>query len=298
LPSSTRKRAGARPLATAGVRLTARDQTLLASVWTYRELTRDQLQRLHFAGTAAGGARSPSICGRRLGLLRTHGFLLGRRIPTAQGSGATPYLYTLGPRAVPLLAVRLGLLVEQVRRRQRQDARLGWYFHDHRRLITDVQIALASACQTAGYGLTWQRDEELAALRETVQVEGGRVPIRPDAFFVVDRGTGQGRAACFLEVQLHSEPAQYRHKAVAYGAYHASGAYTARFGFHGLRVLAVADTAARVRNLHAAVHDLPDAARYWCTTHAALISDPFASIWTMGDRTGHHALLAPPPARN
>ena len=80
----------------------------MRSLWEMRCLFRRQIQRLHFGGEpAAPNALSTSICVRRLGLLHKNGYLAAARPDTAIGGEHPPYLYTLGPKAVPLLADRL-----------------------------------------------------------------------------------------------------------------------------------------------------------------------------------------------
>src|SRR3712207_897973 len=84
---------------------TSRDDEVLRSHWEFRQLTREQVQRLHFGGAPGQpGALSPSIALRRLGLLHWHGYLVARRRPSVQRAGSAPYVYSLGPRSVPLIA--------------------------------------------------------------------------------------------------------------------------------------------------------------------------------------------------
>lgn len=272
--------------------LTPRDAAVLHSLWELRQLTRDQVQRLHFGGTPGrAGARSPSICLRRLGLMHRHGYLLARRMPVQQPAGSAPYVYALGPRAVPLIASWTGREEAEVGRRQRADARLAWLFFAHRRAITDVRIALIGACQSQGYGLRWQTDEHLAQLGERVLVDGRHRPVRPDGFFVIELGPERGRAAFFLEVQLASDPAAYRRKARAYMAYWGSGAYTARFGLRSLRVLAVTPSERRARQLQTAVEQVGGRSLFWSGALAEVQRDPFGAVWLVGGRTGIHGLL-------
>jgi hypothetical protein len=289
MSASTNKR---RPLAHAGLVLTGRDEAILQSVWDLRTVTRAQLQRLHFGGEAGTpAARAVSTCIRRLGLLRVHGLLLARRLPTGRSAGATPLVYSLGPRAVPLLAERLDVDRSLIERRQRQDARLAWLFFEHRQAITDVRIAFTAACRARGYTLNWRSDEDLAAARQTVTVDGRRLAVRPDAYVVVELdGTGR-RTAFFLEVQRTSRPATFRRKAAAALAYWQSGAYTAYFGARSLRVLTVVESAAQIEYLRTSVAELGGGPLFWFAPRGAVIAEPFGPCWVVSGMEGRQRLL-------
>jgi hypothetical protein len=284
--SSSKRR---RRLAAAGLLLTRRDEAILGSVWELRCVTRAQIQHLHF-GNGGGAARASSSCIRRLGLLRVHGFLLARRLPTGRDAGAAPFVYSLGPRAVPLLAERLDVDRSAVARRQRQDARLAWLFFEHRRAVTDVRIAFAVVCRARGYRLSWRGDEELAAARLSVAVDGRRLPVRPDGYAVVEL-TGGRRTAFFLEVQRTSRPAAFRRKALATLAYWQSGAYTTYFGSRSLRVLTVAESEGQCRHLWTAVAEIGGGQLFWFGVLEQVLTDPFGARWSVSGMEGRQRLL-------
>jgi len=290
--SSSRRSGHQRRLGEAGLVLTARDLTVLQSLWELRCLTREQIQRLHF-GAPAGqpSSRAPSVCLRRLGLLRTHGYLTARRMPAAQTAGAAPFVYSLGARSAPLVAQQLGCDAETVRRRLRRDAALSWLFAAHRQAVTDVHIAFRLGQQAGGYRLRWQSEEQLATLDEQVSIGAHLLPIRPDGFFTLAFPDRAARAAFFLEVQLASGPAVFRRKAAAYMAYWGSGAYTARFGEHSLRILAVTDTDCRALNLITAAARSGGATLFWATSLAALTADVLGPNWLVAGARGRFSLL-------
>ena len=292
MAASTSKRP--RPLATAGMRLTERDVEVVGSVWTLRQVTLEQIQRLHFGSARTGRALSPSIVRRRLGLLRRHEYLLGRRLPVEGSAGRPPFVYSLGRAGVPLVAAAFGLERSAVAVRQRHDAKLGVLFFGHRRMVNDVQIALRLACAAHGHRLAWTDDDELAALAITVAVDGTRLPVRPDGFLVIELTDGTGRTACFVEVQRSSDPAAYRRKARAYMAFWSSGDYTRRFGMRSLRVLGITDTAARAHSLKSAAEHEGGATLFWSTHLAALQANPFGAIWHVAQRATPHRLLEVP----
>jgi hypothetical protein len=280
------------PLAKAGLVITPRDVELLTTVWQFRQVTHDQLRRLHFTGVLAPTAgRSKSILTRRLGLLRTHGYLAGRRFPAEGTAGRPPSVYSLGRAAVPLVADALGLESERVERRQLQDAHLSGMFAAHRLAIGDVRIALTVACHAQGHQFSWRSEEELGAVKAQVTIAGEVYPIRPDGFFVLTVHGSGAKAAFFLEVQRASDPIAYRRKVKAYMEYWGSGAYTERFGFKSLRVLAVTTTPKRALQLKAAAEHEGGATLFWSTSLAELVADPLGAIWFVGSMAGRQRLL-------
>jgi len=279
--SSTRNRVG--------LVLTPRTRDLLVSVYQLRQATKAQLCRLHFAQLAhRAGDWESSLPGRVLRKLVREQFLIARPLPLERPNGRPPLVYSLGPSAVSAVSHALSLAFEAVLQRQRQDGKLSWLFWNHRQLLANCWIALRVACQARGYALRWTTDEELAQRKEYATLAGKTVPIRPDAFFVVDRGH---KVARFVEAQVSSEPRAYERKARAMAQYYTSGAFSQRFGFQGLRVLAITDTPRRAANLQTVVSCLPECALFWSTTARAFCDDPFGPIWRVGGEERPAALL-------
>jgi len=281
--SSEARRSPRKPL---GMLLTPRDLAVLASVYQMRQLSRDQLVRLHFQGLAEKpGVWSSAVPGRVLRKLTENDYLAARPQPVVRPGGRPPLVYSLGPNAAPYVARALNLAVATVLARASQDTKLSWLFYAHRSAIADARIALALAAENTGYTLTWYADEQLANLHESVKVAGKQLPIRPDAFLALH---GDRQTACFIEVQLASEPRAYLKKASAYEPYYTSGAYTKRFGFKSMRVLALTDTDTRAANLHAAISASPLSLKdmFWSASLERFCAQPFTSLWFVG---GEHA---------
>lgn len=262
-----------------GLLLTPRTTQILVSTYTMRQLTRDQLVRLHFPALATSTAWSSSVPGKVLRRLVDHDYLTARPMPVARSAGRPPLVYSIGPNALPVLSKVLNLETEPLLHRLKLDAALSWMFYAHRHAIAEARIALTLACDGVGYGLIWYPDEELANLQEKTRVKGKPTAIRPDAFVVVDPGR---QAPCFLEVQLMSEPRTYLKKAEAYESYYTSGGYSQRFGFQALRILAITDTATRAKHLYEVVSgaknlQLPDI--FWSTCLPDFVANPFGPIW-------------------
>ena len=247
--------------------LTPRDEQLLCSVFELRQTTAAQLQALVFPG------RTPTVASRRLEKLRTHEFLSARRLPVARAAGPSPYVYALGPAGVGVVAEHLGLPLDQVRKRQRQDSRLSWMWYPHRHAIGDVRVAFLRTCRTQSYTLTWQTDEEIAARK---------LPVRPDAFFTVTFGPEGPRASFFLEVQRESRPSHWEAKARTVIPYFTSGTYTNDFGVKSLRVLTVAPTRNQAWHVHEVAMGLELPQLFWTSYLAAVAQDPFGPHWFVG----------------
>jgi hypothetical protein len=289
-PATTRTKRSDSP-SQSGLLITPRTTQILVSIYTMRQLSRDQLVRLHFPTLATSATWSSSVPGKVLRRLVAHDYLTARPMPVARLAGRPPLVYSIGPNAVPVLAKVLNLETEPLLHRLKLDAALSWMFYAHRHAIAEARIALTLACDGVGYGLIWYPDEELANLQEQTRVKGKPTAIRPDAFMVVDPGR---QAPCFLEVQLVSEPRTYLKKAEAYEAYYASGAYTQRFGFQALRILAITDTAARAQHLHQVVSaakqlTLPDI--FWSTALTDFVASPFGPIWSVPGFRGRQSLI-------
>jgi hypothetical protein len=271
-----RRRSRPRPITAAELRLTERDRAVDVAVFMCRQLTRTQLQAWLFPEVA------DSVALRRLGLLREKRHLLARRTQVSTSAGPAPYAYSLGPEGVGVVAQELGLSVDEVRKRQRLDARLSWMFYEHREAVTDARIAFITAARAHGYGLSWRTDEELAAERLQVEVDGSRLPVRPDAFLTLTMPEGV-RAAFFMEVQRASGPEKFVHKARAYMAYWGSGAYTADTGLRSLRVLTITETEETARHHRRVGEALGGTTLFWfCERSRLCVEGPLSTIWLVG----------------
>lgn len=285
---SERKRLPRKPQ---GLLLTPRNLAVLTSVYQMRQLDREQLVRLHFPGLAEKpGVWTSTVPGRVLRKLVDHDYLTARPQPVVRPTGRPPLVYSAGVAAASHLAQALHQTVPTVLARIQQDAKLSWLFHAHRHAIADARIALSLAADARGYTLTWQADEEVGNLRESVKVGGRALPIRPDGFLALH---GERQTACFLEVQLASEPQAYLKKAIAYEPYYQSGAYTRRFGFKSMRVLALTDTEARAANLYSAISSsmLSLKEMFWSASLDAFCAAPLDTGWFVGGQHARWTLL-------
>jgi hypothetical protein len=79
----------------------------------------------------------------------------------------------------------------------------------------------------------------------------------------------------------------------AYQAYIDSGAYHARFGSRGLRVLTVTTSPARLANLKRIPEEVGGRSRFWFTTMPEVTPETVLTeaIWAVAGRDDRHALV-------
>jgi hypothetical protein len=279
-PSQKRSKR-AKPLAEAAIQLQERDLQLLLYAYELHAFTQQEAYRLCYGENLAQHTPlSPSVCYRRLGLLTQHRLLSARRAPAATSRGSAPYIYCLGPRAVPLLADRLGLPAEVIARRIRQDQQLAWRLFEHIHGLAQVHTAFICACRERGYVLEWRSDQALAANKLVAHEGGVSLPLQPDAFFTVTRPAEGLRSCFFIELQIASRPSDYRGKARAYLAYTESGTYIRDFGYRSIVVLGITSgSQERALNLKHAAEDASGRSLFWSSTVDELLAEPFGRIW-------------------
>ena len=273
------------------LRLTARDIQVVLAVHEYRVLRRDQIQRLHFP--------SRNTANERLKRLYQHRFLARRWLPVEYGQGAGQAIYLLDERGADLAAERLGV----------DRGALGWsqgrnqvhsLFLQHQLMINDARIAFTLAAQRAGYRIErWIGQEALAAQPDHVSVMAPngserRLALIPDGYFILN--LGDRRSHFFLEVDRGTLPnRRWRQRVQGYLAYVASGAYSARYHTHSLRVLVVATGARRAENLKRATESVGGGRLFWFTTlDQAQPEDVLgAPIWQIAGEAGNRRLVTP-----
>jgi hypothetical protein len=237
------------------MKLISRDISIIHTVYQYRVLRQNQLERLF--------GRSRSVMQRVLLRLYQHKFLDRRFLPVYAGS--SPTLYVLDKRGAEVLRTHFGM----------DD--LTWYssskdlkteFLEHTTAINDFRIAITVAAQAAGYELCkWVSESELKASydRVSIRTQSNKmqaVSLIPDSYFVLR--TPIGFAHFFLEVDRGTETLGiFKSKILAYMAYHQSGAYERRYQSKSMRVLTLATGAKRLENLKAAAEAVGGKHRYW-----------------------------------
>ena len=296
----TRRERAARP----GLVLTERDGALLEAVYRHGLLP-TALLLLAFFPPASGAAdrRGHSAAGaERLRLLWLWGYLARVEQPVAPAlGGRRPYLYAIGPAAVPALTARLGVTARAVRRRRldRLDARALEHDHQAARLWATITASLPETRLT---GFRWEAEPALRARRLRVRVSaaggggdgggdgrGRLLPFLPDGYAEL-RYPDASVQACVVEVDRGTQPLRrFARKLAAFEAFLEQGLFARHFGPETFEVLVLAPSAARRRHLHAAARAVVPEDRwvdYLFATPEALTPAGFPEGWWGLDEDG------------
>jgi hypothetical protein len=298
----TRRERAARP----GLALTERDGAILEAVY-HHGLLPTALLLLAFFPPASGAAdaaarRARSSAGAdRLRLLWLWDLLARVEQPVAPAlGGRRPYLYALGPAAVPMLTERLGVTARAVRRRRldRLDARA--LEHDHQAARLWALLA-AHRPQTRLTGFRWEAELSLRARKLHVRIPGpaadgsggdgsgrGRaLPFLPDGYLELDYPDGSVQC-CVLEVDRGTQPLRkFARKLAAFEAFLEQGLFARHFERKDFEVLVLAPSEARRRHLGAAARGVVAGGRrewYLFATPDALAPETFPDGWWPLDR--------------
>lgn len=281
------------------MRLTSRDKAIVFAVYQYRLLSSHQIEALLFASEKLHSKRTD--CQRRLQLLFHHGFLGRPPITLTLGEGRQPIVYELDKKGADLVAS----LMEVDR------ANLGWQpkfsqagmpFIQHSLAINDVRL-IAHRLMDLGH---WQvgewiddNDFKTAKFKEKVpyRTQGARViSILPDSFFRLDLPNQKQDAFFFLEVdQGTMVNSRWGDKVKAYSQFRKTRAAYKHYGTHNFRVLTIAPSVARLRNLMKTTERVGGDHYFWFTTQDDLniwrVESFLEEIWSAVGREGKQALI-------
>ena len=275
----------------ASIRVTPRDRELIHTIYRYRVLRRDQLQRLFFP--------SKNTTNLRLKLLHQHGYLARRRLPVEYGQGSSQWLYLLGGCGASLIAQVEGIDPAQLAWR-RSHNHVSTMFLEHTLMVNDICIAIQLAVQDASHRVErWLREEELKAQPDRVWIETApgrrrQSALVPDAYGAL--AFGQRRAHFFFEADRATESnGRWAQKVLAYLAYVRSGAYARRYGTDCLRVLTVTTSEQRMQNLLRTTHKTGGGAMFWFTTLDRATPEQIlqATIWRIPGQDEPSTLISP-----
>lgn len=250
----------------AGLRLTPRDDEILAALALHRLLTVAHLERACFP--PAGEVRK-AFCSHayeRVRLLWRWGFLHRCELPRMPGrAGRPPSLWALAPAGARRVAAlgRSDLPTARGVRPERisplflaHDLQVAWCWASLRALLHARRIA----------GLRWTPESRLRARRTRVldPATGRRLPVLPDAYLEIAYPDGRVQAA-MLEVDMDTVPDDdFRAKLVALEIYRASGGFARDHGRASFETLVLAPTEERLDQLWALGRtSLPAAAWRW-----------------------------------
>jgi DNA-binding HxlR family transcriptional regulator len=249
------------------MQLTVRDRQVIRAVYEYGLLRRSQIQALFFSGQ--------NTANRRLQNLFQHGFLKRHLPPVQLGEGRSQAIYSLDERGADLIAIEQGVDRAAVRWK-RKDNQANFLFLNHTLSINDFRIAITLAAKQLGHRIMrWLDEREIKALGERVPVaekRRGYLPVAPDAFFEYDFGDRQ--AGFFAEVDMGTmSNKRFKDKVRAYILYKTEGYYEEKFGISSLRVLTVAPSYRRLKNLKRTTEQAQGRSLFWFTTFAALSAE-------------------------
>ena len=220
--------------------MTARDAEIVRLVSEFRVMSSEDLQQL------LSGSKQAIL--RRLQKLFHHGFLDRPRSQRTQGNGRM--VYALGQHGAEFLAQESGRTVSvDWSEKNRQ---LHTQYLEHALMISRFHVAVRQA-QACGKVVLerWCPDgfvRESAVIEHEDRTE--RIPIAPDALFILQSLTDGGRIHCFLEADRGTMPIpRFITKLRGYFAYWRSGQAEARFGMKNFLVVTATTSPERARNL-------------------------------------------------
>jgi hypothetical protein len=226
-----------------GFQFTDRDAEIVNYVYQLRVATLDHL--------AALTNRSYKTLERRVPKLRDERYL--RRLKPRPHRG----LYVIGSQSVPVL-IEGGYAPDELAKKRLRENEWSDLTIPHALLAASIHAKLLLLSRHNQIKLAlWQHEN--AALQDTVQTSGdGKLPIRPDAYFVLQdprRPAGRNKEHFFLEADTgtmaHTRIAL---KIKAYTAYHQQQRHIAKFGINYFQVAIITSTRGRAENLKAELH--------------------------------------------
>lgn len=252
-----------------GIVLQDRDRSLLSEIAVMRVIDRETATLV----AGFGVARRANFRLRQLtqaGLLRR--FFVGS---VAHGRKA---MYTLSPKGAELVNAKLGGITRPSNRLVVSDAFVG-----HQAGINEIYVALKyRPIPQAGIRL-----RRWLVFRQSISEA---IKLTPDAYFELD--TTDDIRAMFLEIDLGTEAlSEWQKKSAFYLQLAVSGEFLKRFHQPQFRVLVVASSDKRVRNIRATIAKCTDKI-FWFTTLANINRDGLWSpVWLRPSGEQRHSLL-------
>jgi hypothetical protein len=287
--------------------VTERDLAILRTVYAFRLITREQVERLLFPPTnGRDNYTRTSITRHRLKLLFHNGYVERLPVPVKQGAWAWRPLYRLAKKGAQLIAEKQGITLSELPywgRRFDKDQRrtvASELFVDHLLKINDVRIALILAADAPGCRIEQWIDD--AALKSQERQDfvathrhGGKAleaRVIPDGYFVLN--LGNRRAHFFLELdQATMSNQRWKSKVLAYQQYVASGSYHEKYQTQSLRILTVTTTEKRLKNLKKVTERVGGGRMFWFSTFGRASTEQVLSghIWLVAGETTPRPLV-------
>lgn len=282
------------------MRLTPRDKEIILAVYDYRLLSSHQIEALIFPSEKLHSKRT--VCQRRLQLLFHHGFLDRLPIPVILGEGRQPIVYVLDKKGADLVAILMGVDRANLGWQPRQ-SQAGMPFIHHSLAINDMRLMVQRLEEMTQWQIVeWIDDNDFKSAKYKEKVPyrtfGARVTrILPDSFFRLSLPGQTTDAFFFLEVDEGTMVnSRWGDKVKAYSQFRVTRAAYKHYGTHNFRVLTIAPTKARMRNLMTTTERVGGDHYFWFASQEDLdIWRPdclLEPIWSVVGRDGQHMLFS------
>ncbi len=286
------------------IELTERDCQIIRLVNRHRFL-----HSSHITSLVDGNAQQIV---RRLQLLYHHGFLERPRcqLDYYHRGGSRRIVYGIGSKGAALLSRDYGIPMGKIRWGEKNRS-VGRVHLEHELFVSDVMLAIESACRRRGIRLlleeelSLQKSGKRLSFRWRVSLNAKvKLGVVPDRVFGLEYPNRDGvleRAFFFLEADRGTMPVVRRNlshtsfyrKLLAYQATWSQSIHQARFGFHRFRVLTVTQSSFRVDSLVKACSQLKGGRGLFLFADNTILSRPQRDIFvhTFRDGYGENASL-------
>jgi hypothetical protein len=223
---------------------------LLSAVYLHGLLTTDLIELAFFPQATARNSHS-SQAYDRLRQLWLWSYLERIERPVARIlGGRRPFLYALGPRAVPLVATWLQRSVDTVRRRRLDRLDALFLEHDLKAAALWAHVKTLLPSRTVAH-LTWIPERDLRARRARIRDPETRawLPVLADAYLRIDYAAGPVQP-CLVEIDMGTLTlARFRRKLRAFEAYLEQGLFEQHYGHDDFEVLVLTHSPQRLEHL-------------------------------------------------
>ena len=227
---------------TTGLQFTPQDAEIIHYVYQLRVATLDHLSALT--------NRSYKTLERRVPKLREGRYI--RRLKPRPHKG----LYVIGSEGVPIL-IEGGYAGDDLAEKRLRENEWKDLTIPHALLVASIHTKLLLLSRHSPIKLSLWKHEQ-PAIQDSVQTPDGKLPIRPDAYFVLqhtERPDGKNKLHFFLEADVGTmSHKRIESKIAAYAAYHEQQRHVAKFGINYFQVAIITNTRARAENLKAEIH--------------------------------------------
>lgn len=273
------------PKIATGMRLEERDEQILQDLFLHRLMSRGQIERTYFSSTAR--------CNARLRLLFDYQFV-ARHFPPYAPFGAQA-IYSVGKAALPVVARRLGMDLNEVVRFYRRIQ--SPTFIEHTLAMVEIWIRFREVVEsepTLSLAL-WLAEMQCRHEWE-IRIPGGKwhkETFKPDGFARIKLPDME--LNFFLEADLgHTSATQFLKKLLTHQRYLESGLFEQVYGGTNFKTLVITTGERRLRNLLALV-ETQKSSLFWFTTFSELKSNILKSdLWHVPEQKELQTLLRVP----